>query len=357
MTDINNTFHHLDAKKRRIKYYLLIMLLTLIVITITNSFLGEATISLKDGLSIIIGKLFNKPALYSEYPKGIVAIIWDIRLPRIICSVFVGMGLALSGTVFQGLLMNPLADPYTLGISSGAALGATVAIFITAILQIGEIALFPAAFIGAFIALLFVLKIGSLSGHYSSTHLIIAGIITSSIASALISLIKSLSGEEVSIIVFWLMGSLAARTWTHCLVLIPMIVLPAIVIRHYAYELNIICTGEKNASNYGVDVKKVRLILLICASIMTAACVTVSGIIGFVGLVVPHIMRQTFSSDHKLLIPLSAISGGLMLLLADSFTRVVLSTEIPVGVLTTLIGGPFFIYQFVGSKSTRKGMM
>ena len=263
----------------------------------------------------------------------------------------------MSGTVFQGLLMNPLADPYTLGISSGAALGATIAIFVTSILQIGEVALLPAAFIGAFIALLFVMKIGSLSGTYSSTHLIIAGIITSSIASAAISLIKSLAGDEVSIIVFWLMGSLASRTWTHCLIILPTVLISGIVINRYSMELNLICTGEHNAMTYGVDIKRTRMILLIFASIMTAACVTVSGIIGFVGLVVPHIMRQSFTADHKLLLPLSAAGGGLMLLLADSFTRVVLTTEIPVGVLTTLIGGPFFIYQFTRKKNSSRGML
>lgn len=308
--------------------------------------LGEAGIGGSDVSKIIMAKVTGNSDLLEGYSKGIVAIVWDIRLPRVITGLLVGGGLAMSGTVFQTLLINPLADPYTIGISTGAALGATIAIFISAILQVAVIPVLPAAFLGAIGTLFVVMTIASHSRTLSASSLIVAGIIVSSIGSAAISLIKSLSGDEVSIIVFWLMGSLASRTWQHVLILLPVIIICGLVCSVFGQELNIFGIGDESARSVGVDVRKVRMVLLVTASLMTAGCVAVSGIIGFVGLVVPHILRRSITSDHRYLLPLSAGVGGLLLLTADTITRVLLVVEIPVGVLTTLLGGPFFIYLF-----------
>lgn len=342
----NDRFKNQIHKQKKLSFLLLILGFFIIICVVIAVMLGEATIHGSDVIRIIGSNIINKPSMIDDLPKGIVAIVWDIRSPRIITGVLVGAGLAISGSIFQALLMNPLADPYTIGISTGAALGATIAIYISSILQIAHVAVLPSAFIGAILTLFIVIKISSKSHTLSSSSLIISGIIVSSIGSAFISLIKSLAGDEVSIIVFWLMGSLASRTWEHVIILLPVILIAILICLRYSNELNIFCTGEKNALTYGVEVKKVRLIFLITASLITAACVSVSGIIGFVGLIIPHMIRQFITTDHKYLIPLSGLMGAILLMIADNITRTLLAVEIPVGVLTTLIGGPFFIYLF-----------
>ncbi|MEG0919016.1 MAG: iron ABC transporter permease [Anaerovoracaceae bacterium] len=329
-------------------------ILSVIMIGVCATF-GDADISLTSIYKIIIGKITFNPEMYGDIPEGIVAIIWDIRLPRIICGIFVGAGLSVAGAVFQSLLMNPLADPYTIGISTGAALGASIAIFVTGILAIATIPVLPAAFVGAILTLFVVMKIASRGSGLSSSNLIIAGIIVSSILSAGISFIKYAAGDEVGAIVFWIMGSLASRTWTHVFVAVPVISFCVAICIYYANELNVLCNGDDTATVLGINVKKVRRILLTVASLMTAACVSVAGVIGFVGLVIPHLLRFGVTSNNRNLIPMSALAGGLLLMVADNVTRVLFGGEIPVGVLTTLVGGPFFIYVFL-RKSKRGGL-
>lgn len=333
-------------KKYRLFYLIIAFTLLLLLCLFVAITMGEAELDSLIVIGVIRGHLLKDMEALSHIPKGFQAIVWEIRLPRILTGIFVGAGLALSGAVFQALLRNPLADPYTIGISTGAALGATVAIFLSAILQIASVPLLPAAFVGAIGTLILVIKIASLSRTLDASSLIVAGIIVSSMGSAAISLLKSLSGDEVSLIVFWLMGSLASRTWQHVLVIMPIVVLGGVVVTVYGRELNILSIGEEDAKTLGVNVKKVRMILLITASLITAACVSVSGIIGFVGLVVPHMIRQFVTTDHKYLLPLSALFGANLLMIADNITRALLVIEIPVGVLTTLLGAPFFIYLF-----------
>ncbi len=331
-------------RNSRLRGLILLFAVLLLVSVMVAAMLGEAEIGVGTVWAVIRGKVFGDGL--QDISRGVQAIVWDIRLPRIITGVFVGAGLAISGAVFQALLRNPLADPYTIGISTGAALGATVAIFFSAILQIASIPVMPAAFVGAVGTLYLVIKIAGNSRTFNSSSLIVAGIIVSSIGSAAISLLKSLSGDEVSLIVFWLMGSLASRTWQHVVVLVPVIIIGGVIATVYGRELNLLSMGEEDALSLGVNVKRVRLVLLITASLMTAACVSVSGIIGFVGLVIPHIMRQFISTDHKYLMPMAALAGAWLLMVADNITRVLLVVEIPVGVLTTLLCGPFFIYLF-----------
>lgn len=351
--DYSKAFDKHISKDRFSRSLIIISLIIVISGVFVMVGFGTASIDLTTIIKVVVGKMTFNEELYKGISEGIVAIIWEIRLPRIVTGVFVGAGLAMSGTVFQGLLMNPLADPYTIGISTGAALGATIAIYLSSIIGIIYVAILPSAFIGALIALFIVIKIAGKSQWFSASSLIIAGIIVSSIGSAAISLIKSLSGDEVSIIVFWLMGSLAARTWGHVLILIPVILGCGLVCYRYGAELNLISLGEVNAKTLGVEVKQVRLILLVTASLLTATCVSVSGIIGFVGLIIPHILRQFVTTNHKYLIPLAGIIGALLLMVADNITRAFLSVEIPVGVLTTLIGGPFFIYLFTSQKKLK----
>lgn len=344
---------NLERKRKRSRNFMMIFTVAILCLIVVYTNLGEAQITIKQTLRVIIGKILFKPELYETIPLGIISIIWEIRLPRILCALFVGAGLSVSGAVFQSLLMNPLADPFTIGISTGAALGASIAIYVSGILSLVYIPVLPAAFVGALLTLVIVTTVANRSNSLSSSNLIIAGIIVSSIMSAGISFIKNAAGEDVGAIIFWIMGSLASRSWEHVLVIVPSVIICCLVCFYYANELNILCTGENNSQILGVHVKKIRWILIITASLLTAACISVSGIIGFVGLVIPHLLRFGLTSDNKNLLPLSALAGGLLLMVADNFSRIVFTSELPVGVLTTLIGGPFFIYLFL--RRTKRG--
>lgn len=274
------------------------------------------------------------------------AIVWDVRLPRILTAAIVGAGLSASGVVFQGILRNPLADPYTLGISAGAAFGACVA-FLFNMSYFQGLSVGLCAFAGALITLAVVLYLsGGAAGGYSSNNLILSGIIVAAILSAGISFLKYAADERVSVIVFWLMGSFAAKTWTDVGLCFAFVSIGTGVCFCLARDLNLMALGDRAAASLGVDVKKSRLILLAAASLMAAECVSVSGIIGFVGLLVPHMMRGIVGADNQWLMPVSLLAGAVLLLCADTFTRAVLPSELPIGVLTALIGGPFFCYVF-----------
>lgn len=324
----------------------LLLACILFMLICVSANIGEAKIPLVQTVMVIVGKIFMAPELYAEVSNGFVSIVWDIRLPRILSGVFVGAGLSVAGAVFQSLLMNPLADPYTLGISTGAAFGASLSIYLTAILGLQFIPVLPAAFIFALLTLFLVLLLANRSAGLNASNLIISGIIVGSILSAGITFIKNAAGEEVAAIIFWLMGSLSARSWSHITLLFPFIIIGCLICFHYSSELNLLCTGADNAQRLGVDVKRTRWILLITASLLTAACVSVSGIIGFIGLVIPHLIRFSLTSNNQYLLPLSALLGGSLLMIADNITRIFFVSEIPVGVLTTLIGGPYFLYLF-----------
>ena len=344
----------LSVKKRTQKLLFIGILFACLitVITIFSVNLGRAEIGTLTTVKIIAGKLGIRSSMLQELPQAKIAIVWDIRLPRILIALLVGSGLAVSGAAFQSLLMNPLADSYTIGVSTGAAFGAVVAIYLNLFIAEDALPITPFAFLGAILTLLLVIRISTRNGYISPTNLIIAGIIVSSILSAGISFLKSASGEQVSAIIYWLMGNLAARTWQQVTLSVPFILCGTMICAYFAGDLNILSLGEKESRSLGVDVQKVRRIYLVTASLMTAVCVSVSGIIGFIGLIVPHLLRFWLTSDNRALIPLSALLGGILLLLADNISRVLFNVEIPVGVITTLLGGPFFIYIFIKKNTT-----
>ncbi len=282
-------------------------------------------------------------------------VILEVRLPRIITAVLVGGGLAVAGCIFQSLLQNPLADPYTLGISSGAAFGASIAILLL-IVGIGLPAslIIPSfAFAGALFTLLAVFSLAAPSTRLSSNSLILSGIIISAILSAGISLIKFLADEHVNAIIFWLMGSFIGKDWSDVLLLVTLVIPCTIVLMLFARELDIMTFGDRTSDSLGIDTGKIRKFILITASLSTSACVAVSGIIGFVGLIVPHFVRMILGPSNRFLIPCSFLCGCILLLGADTVTRVFLPVEIPIGVLTALIGGPLFCYIFRKSQLQR----
>lgn len=275
-------------------------------------------------------------------------VVMEVRLPRILTSALVGGGLAVAGAVFQAILLNPLADPYTLGISSGAAFGASLVIILTifgiVIPTWFSIPVF--AFLGAMATLIGVFSLASTDNRLSSNTLILSGVIIAAILSAGIGFIKYLADEQVSIIIFWLMGSFVGRTWMDVLTT-SVIVFPGLLFTlYFARDLNIMALGERTANTLGVDSSSVKKILLVCASLITAICVSVSGIIGFIGLIIPHLLRMVLGPDNRILLPACFLGGATLLLGADTITRAWLPSEIPIGVLTSLIGGPFFCYIF-----------
>ena len=274
-------------------------------------------------------------------------VVVELRLPRVCLSWAVGAALAVSGTVFQGILRNPLADPFTLGVSTGAAFGATVGIFFglgAGLFAGGAGGLPPAAMAGALLALGAVLLLGRSGGVLRRETLVLAGIVTATFLSALISLLKSLDEESVSSIVFWIMGSFQGRGWPHVRLLSPYLLLGLLLVWRYSRELDILALGETQARQLGVDAGRVRLRLLVGASLITGASVAVSGVIGFVGLVVPHLVRLVQGAEHRPLLVSSGLLGGVLLLWSDVLARTLLpgGEEMPVGVVTALLGGPFF---------------
>ena len=310
--------------------------------------LGAVQVSLYGlGRDLIHYALHPSGGLSSEYSL----IIFDIRLPRIFLGIFVGASLAVAGTSFQALLRNPLADPYVLGVSSGAAVGAILAVMIEPHLALtpdAAVLLTPVgAFLGALITIAGVYLLGRRDGEIDSTTLLLAGSITASFLNALIMLLLNwLSGRDHGGMAFWLMGDLSTplQNNVHWVIRIGFF-LAAGAIYTTAADLNLLLAGEKEAMHLGVDVPRVRVVVYVAASILTGLAVSVSGSIGYVGLLVPHVMRMIFGSDHRILIPAAALGGAIAVVLADMLARTVAApSELPVGAMTALAGAPLFIY-------------
>lgn len=270
-------------------------------------------------------------------------IVRQIRLPRVILAALVGAALAVSGTVLQALLRNPLADPYVLGISSGAALGAIVALYVG-----GRVAAASPlmAFGGALVTIAWVYLLGRRGGRLASYTLLLAGVITASFLSAIILFILTLlSTRDVRGIAFWLMGDLSVVTDVQLQILIPAIILAIGAIYFFAKDLNVLLLGEQEAAHLGVNVPRVEVMTFLLASFLTGMAVSVSGAIGYLGLLVPHLGRMIVGSDHRTLLPATALGGAIALVISDTLARSIISpAELPVGAVTAVAGAPVFIY-------------
>lgn len=325
------------------------VLIPVFMVALIGSVIGSLTmgyipIPLKEILFVLTDRMPESHVMAETYQ----AVIMDVRLPRILTCAAVGAALSVSGVLFQGILLNPLADPYTLGVSAGAAFGASIAILFNLSAAVVSIPLF--AFCGAVTTLIFVLFL-SYSGNHptrglSSNNLILSGIIVGAILSAGISFLKFIANEQVSVIIFWLMGSFASKTWPEFFVVLAFLGLGYLIALFYARDLNIICLGNKSAVSLGVNIRQVTFILLVTGSFLAAVSVSISGIIGFVGLLVPHMVRFITGPDNRALLPLSMLFGAILLLWADTVTRAVLPHEIPIGILTALTGGPVFCWIY-----------
>jgi iron complex transport system permease protein len=324
-----------------------ILVVTFLFVVLAGMVWGAVSIGWRSVFAILVDQLpFYQSAAATEIGPVYRDILLQIRIPRVLLAAAVGSSLAVSGAVFQGLFRNPMADPYVIGISSGAALGAVFAMlggFSLALGGFGAVPLF--AFIGGIATITLVYTLARVGRAVPVMTLLLAGIAVSAFLSALVSLMTYFAGERLHMVVFWLMGGLGGATWQQVKVMIPYALVGYICVSLFSRELNAMLLGEETASHLGVDTEKVKKILLAGASLLVAAAVSTSGIIGFVGLVVPHFVRLVAGPDHRFLLPASAILGGTLLIATDTLARVIIApTELPVGIITALIGAPMFVY-------------
>jgi len=328
------------------KYFLKIILLIIlsIIVFIWSVSKGSTEISLSDILNVFLSSNQNNENSI---------IITDIRLPRVILVFLSGMSLASSGMIMQGIFRNPLVDPFIIGISGGASLGAGISLIFNFNINIYGFDTLPFfAFIGAFISLIFAYSFGIVNRMLFIDRLLISGIAMSSLTSAILSLILTLKGQDANVVIFWIMGSFSGRSWEHLKIVIPYFIISNIVFVTYLHKLNILSLGDESANNLGVNSQKVKIILIIFASILSASIVSVSGVIGFIGMITPQISRLFIkSNDYRFLYPVVMLIGAIILTLSDTVSRIILiPQEIPVGIFTALLGVPFFMFLLKKSK-------
>lgn len=344
------------VKKRRESFsaleYLLFAAATAAVLVVCVS-VGSVGVSLSETASVIWRAIWGLPQ--AEGPA--LSIILSVRLPRVLCVALSGAALSLCGGAMQGLLKNPLADGSTLGVSSGASLGAVLSIaFGITIPGIPLAGTMIMAMLFAFLSLLVILGLAyRLDFSLSTNTIILIGVIYSMFASSLISLIVTFAADRVKHITFWTMGSLSGSGYTDALLLLAALTVCGALLLRYARELNAFAIGEDNARHIGVDVRRVKLAVLIAVSALIGVCVSIGGTIGFVGLVTPHMVRMVVGPNHRRLLPASLFSGAIFLMAADLAARTILSPlELPIGVVTSFIGAILFVYIFYRSRRAVK---
>ncbi len=324
-----------------------VVMVPLGIIAVLSAFLfGSSGVSL--------GELFN---LFGGTAQPSTAIIFfTLRLPRALLAFISGGALGISGACLQGMFKNPMADSYVIGVSSGAALGATVALAFgvtTTFLGFGAVSLF--AFLGALLAVMAVYRLAKVHGKVSTFSLLLAGIAISTLCSALVYCLMIMFRDKMEHIVMWTMGSFSSASWEKVYTAGPFMLISSAMCLFFTRDLNIMLQGDEAARHLGVDAGRVRFRLILLTTVAASCAVSVSGIIGFVGLIIPHIMRLILGPDHKKLLVFSFFGGGIFLLVADTLSRLVLDNqEIPVGVITALIGVPFFLVLLRRGRSVKR---
>lgn len=308
------------------------MILSLIIIG--SLIVGTADVSLNQLLGVITGAV--------QKGDPVRLIVLEIRLPRIILAGLVGLALSLGGVVFQAILRNPLADPFILGVSSGSAFGAVLAIFFGFSFSLG-VPIF--SFSGAILTIYLVMTLGKRKMGMESSTILLTGVIINAFFTAIIMFFISIvSVDRLHSMLFWLYGDLSQSQYSHLAIISPALLVASLGLYCFAKELNLITAGEDTALQLGVDVERTKMICLLTVSLIIGLVVSFSGLIGFVGLIVPHLGRMAFGSDHRLLIPVASLGGAVFLILADTLARTLVSpNELPVGVITAFLGAPFFI--------------
>ncbi len=328
----NKTDGKID-RKWAIPLSILACLAIMYVCTVT----GIASIPFRDANRILLHEFLHLDVDMEGITDGSITIIRSVRLPRVVLGFLAGASLAVCGAGFQGIFKNPMADPFVLGVSSGAALGAAIGI----VLHFGTTLL---AFVGAFLTITLVYNISKIGKKVPVATLLLSGIAVSQTLSATMSIIMILNKQSMDQIMFWTMGSLNGKGWGQIITVLPYSLLGIALLLTTCRELDIMLTGEETAIQLGVNVESLKKRVLFASTVITAAVISVTGIIGFVGLVVPHVVRMITGPKHRVLMPLSLLFGGTFLIICDTAARSMAMWEIPVGIITSLCGGPFFIY-------------
>jgi len=308
--------------------------------------LGVSLVCLNFGVVSIHPKVIFSILWNNSQDKTNSLIIWQLRAPRIVMSILTGMALSTVGGAFQGILRNPLADPYILGVSAGAALGACIGIalqYTTGYYLASYLPIF--AFTGAMFSLYLVYMSSKISYTLASTGLLLAGVAINFLFSALITILLALSKRELHSMIFWLMGDLSTANWNKISIIALPVLIGCLLLFFSSLDLNALSLGEEEALHLGVNTVKLRIRIFLVGSIIIATVVSFTGIIGFVGLIIPHIARLLVGPDHRVMLPTSALFGAIFLILCDTLARMVIApSEIPIGAITALVGAPLFIY-------------
>ena len=351
--EVESTFFR---RTSRWKLIVLLLVLALIVTVIVSLNVGYAQIPFPDILGIL-GKQIGliDPSLISPQNE---AIIVQIRLPRVLAGVLVGAALAAAGVLYQGVFRNPMADSYVLGVSAGAAVGASFSIlsgigFVFLGLRLVQVA----AFFGAISAMFLVYNISRVGSRVPIATLLLCGIAVNFFLFAVVGLMEVIAGDELHAIVFWLVGGFSNVLWRDIWAMLPFIIIGIVAAYFYVRDLNLLAMGEETAHHLGVNIERAKQVLLVLASLLTAAAVSICGLIGFVGLMIPHLTRVVIGPDHRILLPTSTIIGAIFLVICDDLARVVATPfastlELPVGIITMLFGAPFFIFLFKKKKQS-----
>jgi iron complex transport system permease protein len=327
-----------------------------LAVALVGSFLlgvgfGSVWISPLDSLKLFAWKLHlsGRPPV-SEATE---AILFQLRLPRVLLAVVVGAGLAAAGTVFQGLFRNPMADPAIIGVSSGAALGAIAVIVAGGGAVLGGMGVSSAAFAAALVTAVIVYRLSRIGPSVHVATLLLAGIAVAALVSAVMSIVMSLAGEQLRSIYFWILGGLGARGWQSLEAAAPLVAAGIVAASLLVADLNVMAQGEERAAQLGIEIERLKRLALATGALLAGAAVSVSGVIGFVGLMTPHLLRLFVGADNRRLLPAVLLGGPTLLILADLAARVVIAPEeLPVGAITAILGGPFFLFLLRRQRGT-----
>lgn len=332
-------------------FFLIIFALTAAIIAVTMCIsvaIGAVDVSPGTIVRILINKILKQEVFHVVWERKTENIIWNIRFPRVLMAFVVGAGLSLCGVLMQALTKNSLADPYVLGISSGASVGAVCVIVLGAFRFLGGYAVMFGATLGAALSITLSMRIASVRGRITPTQLVLAGIATAALFSAITNLIVygyNTGSDKTKTALYWMVGSLSGTTWSQLKYVVIVFAITTAAILLFTKELDVLLLGDDIAENLGMDVRRLKWVIIIMSTVLTGVVVSVSGVIGFIGLVIPHIMRSVIGSGHKRLIPLVILGGGLFAMIADLISRVIIAPEeLPIGVVSAFFGAPFFMY-------------
>ena len=339
-----------QSREFSVALIMLLLAVLLVLAFLWSLSIGTLKLSFVQIYEGIVNQFTSGMAIETAGQGPVHDIIWLLRLPRLALAALVGMGLSVCGVIMQAVVKNPLADPYILGISSGASLGATAAILLGIGVALGENFVGIAAFIGAFAMSLGVLFISNLGGRSNSIKLLLGGMALSAVCGAFSSFIVYFANNKdgMQSIAYWMMGSFAGAKWETLMIIAPIVILAVLFLWTQSRMLNLMLLGDESALTLGTDLHIYRQIYLLVSSLIVGFVVYSAGMIGFVGLVVPHVIRMLVGTDHKKLIPVAALTGAIFLVVADGLCRIIIPrTELPIGILISIIGAPCFVYLMI----------